>query len=396
MTIGGGGECEEFAEWVARQDPADPGFEPHTDDTAMQVYTSGTTGRPKGAEITHRNLSVAFGNFSKLAGFHPESIPLNVLPMFHIGGTLGAYIGLWCGCTNIVQRELDPTKMLPAIEKHRVTNVMAVPAVLQMLPTLPGAANLDLSSVKLVNYGASPISEDILDSTIKLFGCPLFQTYGMTESTGLVSYLPPEDHDPAGPRAHLMRSAGKPLPDVEIRIVDPVGNDLPESEVGEIWTRSYLNMKGYWNNPEATAAAFPEGRDADGLGWFATGDAGTFEGGYLFIRDRVKDMIVSGAENIYPAEIENALMAHPGIANTAVIGIPSDKWGESPLAFVVVAEGQNLTSDDILAHCEKRLARYKLPTAIKFVSEIPRNPSGKILKVELRKSFWEGRDRSVN
>jgi acyl-CoA synthetase (AMP-forming)/AMP-acid ligase II len=155
-------------------------------------------------------------------------------------------------------------------------------------------------------------------------------------------------------------------------------------------------MKGFWKDPEATAAVFPEGRDADGLGWLATGDAGAMEGGYLFIKDRVKDMIVSGAENIYPAEIENVLMSHPNIADTAVIGVPSEKWGETPLAFIVAENGDQPNPENVIAYCAERMARYKLPTQIEFVAEIPRNPSGKILKVELRKPYWEGHDRAVN
>ncbi len=396
LTVGGDGTHPEFADWMADHSNDDPGFVPHPDDTAMQVYTSGTTGKPKGVEITHRNLGASFAPFIQITGLSSDSVTLQVLPMFHIGGSMGAYLGLWCGSTNVVQREINPADMLPAVAKHRVTNIMSVPAVLQMFPAVPGAQQLDLSSVKLINYGASPISQDVLDSTMELFGCPLTQTYGLTESCGLVSYLPPEDHDPTGPRAHLMRSAGKPTPGAEIKIVGPDGKEMPEGETGEIWTRSYQNMKGFWKDPEATAAVFPEGRDADGLGWLATGDAGAMEGGYLFIKDRVKDMIVSGAENIYPAEIENVLMSHPDIADTAVIGIPSEKWGETPLAFVVAENGYELDSEDIIAYCAERLARYKLPSKIEFVKEIPRNPSGKILKVELRKPYWKGHERAVN
>lgn len=396
LTVGGDGTNTEFTDWLNAQSTKDPGFESGPNDTAMQVYTSGTTGKPKGAEITNGNLSSGFRSFAHIGAVTPESVLLNVLPMFHIGGTMGAYMGLWSGSTTIVHRDIDPAKMLQAIEEHRVTNVMAVPALLQAFPSIPGVEDLDLSSVKLINYGASPISNEVLLATIELFRCGLTQTYGMTETTGLLSWLPSEDHDPDGPRAHLMRSAGKPLPGIEIRIVDPDGRDLPEGEVGEIWARSKNNMKGYWKNPEASNAAFPEGRDKNGIGWFATGDAGTFEEGYLYIRDRVKDMIISGAENIYPAEIENALMSHPGIADCAVIGIPSEKWGETPLAMLVPAANDVPSEDEITAHCSERLARYKLPSEFKFVSEIPRNPSGKILKVELRKPYWEGRDRSVS
>ena len=395
LTINGDGTHTEFLDWMNAQSSEDPGYEPAPHDTAMQVYTSGTTGKPKGAEISHHNLASGYRNFIEIAGVSPDSVLLSVLPMFHIGGSMGAYMGLWCGSTTIVHREIDPAKMLHAVAEHGVTNIMAVPALLQVFPTIPGVEELDLSSVRLVQYGASPISVEVLESTIELFGCPLIQTYGLTETTGLLSWLPPEDHDPGGPRAHLMRSAGKPLPGVEIKVVGPDGKEMPEGEVGEIWTRSPQNMLGYWKNPEASAEGFPEGRDENGLGWFATGDAGTFEEGYLYIRDRVKDMIISGAENIYPAEIENVLMSHTGIADCAVIGIPSEKWGETPLAILVPVGEELPSEEDIKAHCAERLARYKLPSQFKFVDEIPRNPSGKILKVELREPYWEGRERSV-
>lgn len=396
ISIGSDGQYQEYSEWIGEQSNEDPGFRPHLDDTAVQVYTSGTTGLPKGVEISHRNLGASFWAWTQINGLTSKGVVLHVLPMFHIGGSSAAYMGLWVGCTNVVRRELEPSDMLTSISKYRVTHIMAVPAILQMLPALSGAADMDFSSVELIQYGASAISEEVLNSTIDLFGCPLLQTYGLTEATGPVSYLPPEDHDPQGTRAHLMRSAGKALPGTELRIVGPDGADMPDGETGEIWTRSQQNMKGYWKNPEATRAAFPEGRSDDGVGWMATGDAGALEEGYLYIRDRVKDMIISGGENIYPAEIENVLMSHPSVADTAVIGIPSEKWGESPKAFIVSVPGEFTKIADIMSFCEQRLARYKLPVAIDFIEEIPRNASGKIQKVELRKPYWQNLNRMIN
>lgn len=396
IAIGAQGDFEGYDDWISGQSDKDPNIEADLNDTAVQVYTSGTTGHPKGAEISHRNIGACLWAWTQINGLTSKGVILHVLPMFHIGGSSAVYMGLWMGCANIVRRELDPGDMLASIDKYRVTHIMAVPAILQLLSTLPSAAQLDLSSVELVQYGASPISQEVLNSTFQLFGCPLLQTYGLTEATGPVSYLPPEDHDPTGPRAHLMRSAGKPIPGTDIRIVGPDGNDCAPGEVGEILTRSLQNMKGYWKNPEATASAFPEGRDPGGLGWMATGDAGSLEDGYLYIRDRVKDMIVSGAENIYPAEIENALMSHPDIADAAVIGVPSKKWGETPLAFIVPVEKRALQADEIIAFCAERLARYKLPSKIEIISEVPRNASGKIQKTELRKPYWQGRERAIN
>ena len=296
-----------------------------------------------------------------------------------------------------MHRDVDPARIFADIPDHKITTGFMVPALLRVLPMIPGASDIDFSSLENIFYGASPITEEVLVASMTLLGCPHAQAYGLTETTGIVTWLPPEDHDPGGPRAKLLRSAGKPIPGVEIRIVDREnGEDLGEGEVGEIWVRTVQNLKAYWRNPKATEEVYPEGRDANGLGWFTTGDAGYMDEGYLFIHDRVKDMIVSGGENVYPAEIENAIMAHDGVADVAVIGIPSDRWGETPLALIVPAEGADPTEEEIIAHCLGRLAKFKLPTAVKRIDEIPRNPSGKILKVELRKPYWADRERAVN
>jgi acyl-CoA synthetase (AMP-forming)/AMP-acid ligase II len=331
-----------------------------------------------------------------MIGVTADSVVLHILPMFHIGGSGVANVGLFNGATNIVHRDVDPGRIFADIPKYGVTTSFMVPALLQVLPMIPGASDVDFSSLETIFYGASPITEEALVASMALLKCPHAQAYGLTETTGVVTWLPPEDHDPGGPRAKLLRSAGKPVTGVELRIVDDSGNDRPPGEVGEVWVRTHQNLKSYWRNPAATAEVFPEGRDADGLGWFRTGDAGYLDDGYLFIHDRVKDMIVSGGENIYPAEIENAIISHPGVADVAVIGVPSERWGESPLALIVAAEGADPTQEDIIAHCAERLARFKLPTAVERIDAIPRNPSGKILKVDLRKPYWEGRDRAVN
>jgi len=272
-----------------------------------------------------------------------------------------------------------------------------VPALLQFLLMNPATANTDFSSLRSIAYGASPITEEVLVGTMKATGAPMLQVYGMTETTGVVTVLAPEDHDPGGPRAHLLRSAGRPIEGIELRIVDPTtGKECAEGEVGEVWTRSAQNLKAYFANPEATEEAFPEGRDADGIGWFRTGDAGYLKDGYLYIHDRVKDMIVSGGENVYPAEIENVMMTHPGVADVAVIGVPHDKWGETVKAVIVPSSEDEASDDDLIAWCRERLAHFKCPTSIDRMETIPRNPTGKILKKELRAPYWEGRERMVN
>ena len=232
----------------------------------------------------------------------------------------------------------------------------------------------------------------MLARSVELLGCKFWQAYGLTETTGAVVNLPPEDHDLAGPNRHRLRSCGKAGPGVELRIVDPeTREDVPTGEVGEIWIRGPQVMKGYWNNDEATREA------VDDDGWFRSGDAGYLdEDGYLYIHDRVKDMIVSGGENVYPAEVENVLMAHPGIADVAVIGVPHEKWGETAKAVVVMAPGSDPTPEEIIEFSREQLAKFKCPTSVDFVDALPRNPSGKVLKKDLRAPYWEGRERQVN
>jgi long-chain acyl-CoA synthetase len=285
--------------------------------------------------------------------------------------------------------------VLALIERHRITETFVVPAVLMFLLATPELATADVSSLRTVFYGAAPISEDVLVRSIAALGCDFAQVYGLTETTGAITSLLPEDHDPNGPRARLLQSAGKPFDHVELRVVDPdTGEELPVGRVGEIWTRSDQNMLGYWNKPDATTAVLSDD------GWFRTGDAGWVDAeGYLFLHDRIKDMIVTGGENVYPAEVENALNAHPSVADAAVIGVPDDKWGETVKAIVVRAPGapddDAVLAADIIASTRERLAHYKCPTSVAFVDALPRNPSGKILKRELRKPYWEGRTRNV-
>jgi long-chain acyl-CoA synthetase len=267
-----------------------------------------------------------------------------------------------------------------------------VPAVLQFMLMVPGVQDMDFSALRTIVYGASPISVEVLSKSIGVFGCNFIQAYGMTETTGAIVCLMPEDHDPHGPNAHRLRAAGKPITGVELRVVSAeTGEDAAVGGVGEIWARTGQNMKGYWQKPAETAATItPDG-------WLKTGDAGYFDDdGYLYIHDRVKDMIISGGENIYPAEIENALMSHPDVADVAAIGVPSDKWGETVKAIVVRAEGTDPSADDIVTFSRERLAGFKCPTSVEFVAELPRNPSGKILRRELRAPYWKGKERGVN
>ena len=379
----------------AEEDPPDPGFEPGPDDVVTQLYTSGTTGLPKGVMIAARNLSAILSEADKVFVIDADTVSMVAMPLFHIGGTGWALAGMSRGGHSVIVRDIDPASVLALIERHRITETFVVPAVLMFLLATPELATTDVSSLRTVFYGAAPISEDVLVRSIAALGCDFAQVYGLTETTGAITSLLPGDHDPDGPRARLLQSAGRPFDHVQLRIVDPdTGAELPVGKVGEVWTRSDQNMLGYWNKPDATDAVLSDD------GWFRTGDAGWVDAeGYLLLHDRIKDMIVTGGENVYPAEVENALNAHPAVADAAVIGVPDDKWGETVKAIVVRAPGAAGDDDaleaDIIASTRERLAHYKCPTSVAFVDVLPRNPSGKILKRELRKPYWEGRTRNV-
>jgi long-chain acyl-CoA synthetase len=397
VVEGEGGGHIGYTDWIADREPVDPALPTEPDDTCYQLYTSGTTGLPKGVELTNRNLFTAMEIGSRTWSFDGDSVNLVAMPLFHIAGSGWAVAGFTNGAENVLLREVDPGAILRTIPKYQVTNALLVPAVLQFLLATPGVEDTDFSSLRSMVYGASPISEEVLVGSMRVMGCGFVQAYGLTETTGGICALAAEDHDPGGPRAELLRSAGKPWGDVKLRIVDPAsGKDVSEGEVGEIWSRTAQNMKAYWRNPEATREAFPEGRDADGLGWFRTGDAGYLKDGFLFIHDRVKDMIVSGGENIYPAEIENVLMSHPDVADVAVIGVPSERWGETVKALIVPRPESGTSDEAFIEYCRERLARYKCPTSIDRIDALPRNPSGKLLKTELRERYWAGQTRRVN
>jgi acyl-CoA synthetase (AMP-forming)/AMP-acid ligase II len=383
--------------WYRSQPATDPGLVPDPDATALQLYSSGTTGLPKGVELSHRNICINTEETGGEIGFNgAQQVMFNALPPFHIAGVGLTLLTLGRGGQSVCMPEFDPPRIIEAIAEHRITHLFLVPAMILALVNTPGVEQGDYRSLQSISYGASPISESVLVAATRIFGCGFMQLYGLTETTGAIVYLPPQDHDPSGPKAHLMRAAGRAGRRVGMRIIDTTtGTDAPEGAVGEVWIRSPQNMRGYWANPQATAEAFPEGRDAQG-GWFRTGDAGYLREGYLFIQDRLKDMIISGGENIYPAEVENALMKHPAIADGAVIGVPDAKWGESVKACVVLRPGSSATEREIIDFMRARIAHFKCPKSVDFCDVLPRNPSGKLLKYVLRQPYWAGRDRAVN
>jgi len=395
VVIGSHPDHEDYADWIARYPAHDPGTDSEPDDTAFQLYSSGTTGRPKGVMLSNTNFFSLLPLAKDIWELDADAINLVAMPLFHIGGGGWATAGMYQGCTSVIFRELDPAALIALIEKEKISHAFLVPAVLQFMLMVPGVQDADYSSLKVFVYGASPISEDVLAKCVEMFKpCKFWQAYGLTETTGAIVNLPPEDHDPNGPNTHRLRSCGVAGPGVELRIVGEGGEvTLPAGEVGEIWIRSPQVMTGYWRMPEETAKAVT----ADG--WFKSGDAGYLDGdGYLFIHDRVKDMIVSGGENVYPAEVENVLMKHAAIADVAVIGVPHDKWGETAKAIVVAAPGvgqDDDTASTIISFAKSQLATFKCPTSVDWIDVLPRNPSGKILKKDLREPYWAGMDRRV-
>jgi long-chain acyl-CoA synthetase len=394
LAIGEHARWEDYASWSSRPGAEDPRVETAYQDVAIQLYTSGTTGLPKGVMLTHENFGALLPEDEADAKWElgPESVVLAVMPLFHIAGCGWALAGMSLGAETVLEREFDPMRTLDLLADD-VTHAFFVPVILQVLTSIPGAKERDFSGVRYIVYGASPITEAVLLRSLETFPQTNFvQVYGLTETTGAITQLDHADHDPGGPRAHLLRSAGKPWDYVEIRIVDPAtGETLPPKQVGEVWTRSQQNAAGYWRKPDETANSFTE------EGWFHSGDAGYVdEEGFLFLTDRIKDMIVSGGENIYPIEVENVLGAHPEVVESAVIGVPSERWGETVKAVVVRTEGGTVSEDELIAYCRDRIAHFKCPTSIDFVDTLPRNPSGKLLKRELREPYWTGQERAIS
>lgn len=381
-----------YEDWIAGA-PADP--PPATaseEDLIWQMYTSGTTGRPKGAMITHRalmtNVLQCIVDFPISGGDRL----LIVAPVFHAAATINAMCGLAMGGTIVIKRFFNPIEVLGAFQNEGITHALLVPAMIQFLLAVPGIEEMEFGRLEYVLYGASPIPVEILKKAMRVFKCKFAQGFGQTESVAVLTMLKPEDHVLEGPPEVMRRlqSCGRELFGCEVRVVKQGGEEAQPGEVGEIVARGENVMKGYWKMPEATAEALRDG-------WLHTGDLGTMdERGYVYLVDRLKDMIVSGGENVYPREIEEVLFAHPAVADAAVIGVPSERWGEEVKALAVLKPGQKATETELIEFCRERLAAYKCPRSVDFRDELPKNPSGKTLKRELREPYWQGRERRVN
>lgn len=381
--------ADRVREWCGEfSDDAVPG-EPEPDDIALIFYTSGTTGIPKGVLLT---VGAIAANVERPVPWNmrPGSTVMVCSPVFHTAGTGWIYLPLHCGAHCLLMRDPTPAQILSAIADHRVNQALLVPAVISAIVNDPTIATTDTSSLETLVYGASPISPTLLERTMRAIPCDLVQAYGMTETGGPITYLRPEDHDlEAG--THRLSSAGRPPEGMEIRVVDPLtGDTCPTGERGEVWTRSNQQMIGYLGNPDATADTITED------GWLRTGDAGYLDAdGYLFLTDRLSDVIVTGGENVYPVEVENALTAHPAVASAAVIGIPHERWGETVAAVVVLADGHTTTADELIQWCRDRLAHFKAPTSVTISDDLPRNPAGKVLRRVLREPFWADHGRQI-
>ncbi|MBB4632733.1 long-chain-fatty-acid--CoA ligase [Sphingosinicella soli] len=377
---------EPFNVWLENGGRAALPGAPEADDDVLQLYTSGTTGRPKGVVLGNRNYRRFMEMAAKVDGFsysESETVMI-VMPLFHVAGTNVSLAGLAQGCRLVLVRDFDADAAVEMMQRESVSHTFLAPAMIRMMLQTAAMSAARFDALQTIAYGASPIAEDVLVRARAAFGCGFVQFYGMTETTGAGSYLSPAGHEVS----ERLKSCGRPWPDVEVAILGPDGASLAPGEIGEIAIRGDIVMKGYWNRPEATSETLAGG-------WLHTGDAGyADEHGYFYVHDRIKDMIVSGGENVYPAEVENAILGCPGVADVAVIGVPDARWGEAVKALVV-ANGAPPAAEDVIAWARSRIAGYKVPKSVDIVETLPRNAAGKVLRRELRRPYWEGRGRAV-
>jgi len=385
-----GGPDDGYEAFLAAARPADRRPEVTGEDLWLVMYSSGTTGRPKGVMLSHRNIVEHTRNAVPVAPLGPDDRNLVAMPLFHVGGTSYALFGIYAGAASTFTREPDPASLLAAFSAG-ATHAFLVPAVIAALLAAGDTAITALSGLKYLLYGAAPMPLPMLRQALAAWPELNFvQVYGQTELAGVISALSPQAHRDAA-RPDRLVSAGTPLPGAEVRVVDPAtGQDVTAGQPGEFWFRSAQRMMGYLNKPEDTAEAITE------EGWLRSGDIGHVgDGGFLFVSDRVKDMIITGGENVYSPEVEQAVAEHPAVAEVAVIGVPDDRWGEAVKAVVALRPGQQATGLEIIGFARERLAHYKCPSSVDIVGALPRNPSGKILKRTLRAPYWEGRDRQI-
>lgn len=385
-------QAVDYEDLIKNNPSEEPIGEVGEEDLHTLFYTSGTTGKPKGAMLTQKSwANVAINLVLDYGPMTEDDVILNTQPLSHGAGffVLPYFIR---GGTNVLIPEFKPSVVFETIEQEKVTVLKLVPSMLYQLMGAPEKIRYDLSSLHSIIYGGSPIAVPRLIEAVKYFGKKLVQLYGQGEVPMCISTLSRRDHIIEGPKEVVKRlsSAGKPCLNVEVRVVNEEGKDLGPEEVGEVIVRGYHMMKGYWNLPEATSEVIRDG-------WVYTGDLGYFDSkGYLFLVDRRRDVIISGAFNIYPKEIEDVIVTHPKVKEVAVIGVPDEMWGEAVKAVVVPKEGVQIEEQEIIDYCRDHMASFKKPKSIDFVKELPRNPYGKVQKTALRDPYWAGYDRRIH
>ena len=381
-----------FEDLLNNQSVDEPSVEIGEQDLHTLFYTSGTTGKPKGAMLTQKSwANVAINLVLDYGPITQRDVILNTQPLSHGAGffVLPFFIR---GAVNVLIPEVKPSIVFETIQREKVTVLKLVPTVLYLLTESPEKTQYDLSSLHSIIYGGAPSAAPRLKDAIRFFGQKIVQLYGQAEAPMCISVLSKEDHHIDGPEEAVKRlsSAGKPCLNVDVRVVDENDCEVPPGQVGEVAVRGYHIMKGYWNLPEATVETMRNG-------WIHTGDMGYFDDqGFLFLVDRKRDVIISGAFNIYPKEIEDVIASHPKVKEAAVIGVPDEKWGEAVKAVVVPKAGEAVTEQEIIDHCRDRMAGFKKPKSVDVVDELPRNPYGKVLKTALRERYWKGYDRRIH
>lgn len=387
---------DDFARWRNSQQLTEPSTTSKINEVCIQLYTSGTTAKPKGVQLTNANLTSTFAPTdvtrpSPWTSMNADDVVMCVLPHGHVAGAGAGLSGLHAGSTLVVFKDFNPAQLIRAIKSEGITVLMVVPMMVRALVASLPKDSRDCQSLRLVVYGAAPMAtESLLEAMSALPHAQFGQVYGLTETNGPITYLSPSDHrEIAEGNIHLALSCGRPLPDTDVKVVGADGGELPFGEVGEVIGRGPQVMKGYWNRDVDNSAVLRGG-------WVYSGDLGYVdEKGYVFLHDRKKDMIVSGGENVYPAEVENALFSCPAVAEAAVFGVPDPKWGEAVKAAIVLKPGAMANEDEVLAFLKGRIAGYKVPKSVDFLDALPRNATGKVLRRHLREPYWVDQRRQV-
>ena len=383
---------EDYHRFAAEQPDTPPNRLVNPDHDLFQLYTSGTTGHPKGAVLTHRAVTTHMMQIGLAHNIRPGERLLLVAPVFHVAAlNAGVIPCLAAGGSLYIQADFKPAEVVRALSEAHIGMAILVPAMIQAcLTAVPDAAQRRYADLRLIHYGASPIAEATLRRAIETFKCEFSQGHGMTEMSAAIAILSWADHQRAlKDKPGLLLAAGRPILGTEMRVVDSDDNPEPNGTIGEVLARGPQMMNGYWKQPEATTATLRGG-------WMHTGDAGYLDDdGYLYIQDRVKDMINSGGEKVYPRVVEDMLFKHPAVGEAAVIGVPDAQWGEAVKAIIVLRPDMTATADEIMEFCRSRLGGFERPRSVDFIDALPRTPSGKVLKRVLREPYWVGRSRRV-